>query len=265
MSRYATMFRDLGDDGAFIPFCVVGDPTPERSLANMLALIEGGADALELGIPFSDPVADGPTIQAADVRALEAGTTPQIALDVIAEVRAQSDLPIGLLMYANLVRDDFYARAKMAGVDSVLVADVPTVEARAFVDGAQAAGIEPVMIATPNASDEALAEIAALSRGYTYVVTRLGVTGSERTAGGGHETLDREAGVPRRAAQRVRVRDLDAGACAGGAPGGGGRGDQRLCCGENHRRTPRRHRGDQPSPHRVHAAYESCHGVIAFA
>jgi tryptophan synthase alpha chain len=194
VSRYAQMFERLDGQGAFIPFCVLGDPTPAASLGYLEAMARGGADALELGIPFSDPVADGPTIQAADVRALEAGTTPAIALDVIKQFRQTDDTtPIGLLVYANLVvargRDDFYRRAQAAGVDSILVADVPTVEATPFLESASAAGIEPVMIATPNASDEHLAAIASASRGYTYVVTRVGVTGTETEAGGGQDAL----------------------------------------------------------------------------
>jgi tryptophan synthase alpha chain len=187
MSRYARMFERLGGRGAFVPFCVLGDPHPDASGAILDALVRGGADALELGMPFSDPVADGPTIQAADVRALNAGTTPAKAFDAIAAFRARDDTtPIGLLVYANLLeargRDAFYARAKAAGVDSVLVADVPTVEAAPFAEAAARAGIEPVLIATSNSKGDDLRTIAALSRGYVYVVTRRGVTGAETEA-----------------------------------------------------------------------------------
>ena len=206
MSRYAAMFARLAaaGEGAFIPFCVLGDPTPETSAANIDALIAGGADALELGIPFSDPVADGPTIQAADVRALDAGTTATRALEIIADVRGHHpDIPIGLLVYANLVesrgRAAFYRQCHEAGVDSVLVADVPTVEASPFVADALAAGIEPVFIAAPNTPPEAIKTVAKLSRGYTYVVTRQGVTGAETEAGDGHSDLLQalaDAGAP---------------------------------------------------------------------
>jgi len=194
VSRYEQMFARLTGGGAFIPFCVLGDPTPRDSLGILEAMVRGGADALELGIPFSDPVADGPTIQAADVRALEAGTTPTKAFEVIAAFRERhADVPIGLLVYANLVespgRERFYQRAHDAGVDSVLVADVPTIEAAPFVEAASSAGIEPVLIATPNASPEQLARIAALSSGYTYVVSRAGVTGTHQDAGCSHGEL----------------------------------------------------------------------------
>ena len=189
MSRYEAMFARLRQRGAgaFVPFCVIGDPTPDESVTIIDALVRGGADALELGIPFSDPVADGPTIQAADVRALAAGTRPADVWAVIAKVRAaHPQIPIGLLVYANLVesrgRGEFYRSAAAAGVDSVLVADVPTIEVAPFAAVAEQAGIEPVLIATSTASDAALDAIAATSRGYTYVVSRRGVTGAEQGA-----------------------------------------------------------------------------------
>ncbi|HHH30837.1 MAG TPA: tryptophan synthase subunit alpha [Polyangiaceae bacterium] len=188
------MFARLGSDGAFIPFVVLGDPNPDASLDVVEALVRGGADALELGIPFSDPVADGPTIQAADLRALAAGTRPSHALSITRAIRERHpSLPMGLLVYANLVeapgRDRFYARAAEAGIDSVLVADVPTVESAPYAAAAHAVGIEPVLIATPNATDEALRVIAETSQGYTYVVSRVGVTGAEDEAGLDHTTL----------------------------------------------------------------------------
>jgi tryptophan synthase alpha chain len=196
MNRYAAMFERLSeaDEGAFVPFLVLGDPTPRESLEAIAAVVRGGADALELGIPFSDPVADGPTIQAADQRALAAGTRPRGALALVAEIRAAHPaLPIGLLVYANLVeapgRDAFYRRVAEAGVDSVLVADAPTLEAAAYVDSAMRHGIDPVLIATPNASEGALRLVARLCRGYTYVVSRAGVTGVERQAGLAHQRL----------------------------------------------------------------------------
>jgi len=196
MTRYAPMFDRLAREqaGAFVPFCVLGDPTVESSIEIIQTLAEAGADALELGIAFSDPVADGPTIQAADLRALGAGVRPADAWHIVTTIRkAWPALPIGLLVYANLVeargRDDFYQKAAAAGVDSVLIADVPTVEAEPFLAAAAQHGIDPVLIATPNASAEALAAIATMSRGYTYVVSRVGVTGEAIEAGGGHERL----------------------------------------------------------------------------
>ncbi len=185
-SRYENMFRRLGADGqiAFVPFTVLGDPNPESSLAVIRAMIAGGADALELGIPFSDPVADGPTIQAADVRALSSKVTAETAWQLVSQIRKHhAELPIGLLVYANLVvrrgLETFYGEAHEAGVDSVLVADVPTLEALPFCEAARAAGVDPVLIAPPNADENRIEIIARESRGYTYVITRRGVTGSD--------------------------------------------------------------------------------------
>jgi len=185
--RYATLFARLGaaDEGAFIPFLVLGDPTIERSVAALRGLIGAGADAVEVGLPFSDPVADGPVVQAAQVRALAAGATPARCWEAIAGIRAAHPaLPIGLLVYANLVvrpgLERFYGAAAGAGVDSVLVADVPLDEAAPFERAASAHGVAPVLIAPPNASQDRLAGIAARSRGYTYLTARRGVTGDDR-------------------------------------------------------------------------------------
>lgn len=186
MSRYEAMFARLeaAAEGAFIPFAMLGDPDAATSRLVLEALVAGGADALELGIPFSDPVADGPVIQAAAVRALESGMVLADSWALIREVRAaQPALPIGLLVYANLVAhrglEQFYAEAAEAGVDSVLVADLPVSEATPFQAAAQASGIQPVFIAPPNASPERLEAIARAGQGYTYVVTREGVTGTD--------------------------------------------------------------------------------------
>ena len=194
--RYAETFGKLRarGEGAFIPFAVLGDPDLETSLTLVRALVRAGADALELGIPFSDPVADGPTIQAADVRALAAGVDTAGALSLVRAVREEyPDLPVGLLVYANLVvargARTFYRAAAAAGVDSVLVADVPTVEAEPFVGDALAEGILPVLIATPTCSGAHLEAVARLSRGYTYVVTRTGVTGVDDAAQTDHRGL----------------------------------------------------------------------------
>ena len=187
MSRYDAMFSRLTAEGAgaFIPFAMLGDPAPAASYTVLASLIAGGADALELGLPFSDPVADGPVIQAAAVRALGAGATLESSWRTIREVRLNHpDLPIGILVYANLVShrslEQFYGEAGAAGVDSVLVADLPVSEAAPYCEAARNAGIAPVFIAPPNADAQRLAAIAAKGKGYTYVVTRRGVTGIDR-------------------------------------------------------------------------------------
>jgi len=185
-ARYERLFRSLADrgQGAFVPFGVLGDPDPATSLEIIRTFARSGADALELGIPFSDPVADGVAIQAADSRALSAGTRVADAWRIVATVREEfPELPIGLLVYANLVlhagASTFYARAAEAGVDSVLVADLPLIESAPVEAVAAEHGIAPVFIASPNASDDRLRSIAARSRGYVYVTTRPGVTGAE--------------------------------------------------------------------------------------
>ncbi|MEQ9886010.1 tryptophan synthase subunit alpha [Pectobacterium zantedeschiae] len=189
MERYQQLFTRLSEnkEGAFVPFVTLGDPSPEQSLKIIDTLIAAGADALELGVPFSDPLADGPTIQDANLRAFAAGVTPGQCFEMLATIRQKyPEIPIGLLMYANLVFsngiDEFYQRCAEVGVDSVLVADVPVVESAAFRTAALRHGIAPIFICPPNADDELLREIASYGRGYTYLVSRAGVTGAEKRA-----------------------------------------------------------------------------------
>ena len=185
MSRYAAMFDRLEGEGAFGAFLMLGDPDLETSATLMDAVIDGGADMIEVGIPFSDPVADGPVIQAAAQRALAAGVRVGDCLDLIAALRRRhSDVPIGILTYANIVvaRGGFIRGAAEAGADSLLIADVPTLEAEPFTREMEQAGIEPVLIAAANTPDAALQRIAKLSKAYTYCVSRVGITGTH--AGG---------------------------------------------------------------------------------
>lgn len=189
MTRYEQMFARLRESGqgAFVPFVMIGDPDAAASEGVIEALIAGGADALELGVPFSDPVADGPTIQRAHLRALASGGGFGPALEVVARVRERHpEIPIGLLVYGNVPFavgvEAFYARCAAAGVDSVLLPDVPVREGDAFSEAAQAAGVDAVYIAPPSASAQTLAGVAARSRGYVYAVSRVGVTGTERAS-----------------------------------------------------------------------------------
>lgn len=186
MNRYPAMFSALANraEGAFVPFLVLGDPDPDTSLALLRTLASSGADALELGLPFSDPVADGPVIQAAATRALDRGVRIDGAWDLVGAVRSEfPHLPIGLLVYANLVLHRgaaaFYRRAAAAGADSVLVADAPLAEGDRLAAAARSEGIAPVFIAPPNATETTLARIAAVSQGYVYVTSRPGVTGAD--------------------------------------------------------------------------------------
>lgn len=189
MERYHQLFKQLQEkkEGAFVPFVTLGDPSPALSLRIIDALVEGGADALELGIPFSDPLADGPTIQNATLRAFASGVTPAQCFEMLTAIRQKyPTLPIGLLMYANLVFspgiEAFYAKCAAVGVDSVLVADVPVEESTSFRTAALHHDVAPIFICPPNADDTLLREIASHGRGYTYLVSRAGVTGAESRA-----------------------------------------------------------------------------------
>ncbi len=203
MSRYAAMFERLAGrrEAAFGAFLMLGDPDLPTSAAQLDVLVAAGADMIEVGIPFSDPVADGPVIQAAAQRALAAGVRVADCFDLIAALRARhSAVPIGILTYANLVmaRGGFMAQAAQAGADSLLIADVPSLEAEPFVREAEQAGLEPVLIAAANTPQPALERIANLSKAYTYCVSRAGITGTH--AGGKFDAglIDRlrRAGAP---------------------------------------------------------------------
>ena len=185
-ARYAQLFERLKQEraGGFIPFTMLGDPNPADSLAIVRVLARAGADALELGLPFSDPIADGPVIQAAASRALAAGVKRRDCWNIVRQIRVEfPDLPIGLLVYANLVCHhdpaEFYREAAAAGVDSVLVADLPVAESGPIASAARAEGIAPVYIAPPNADAARLRAIAEAGEGYTYVTSREGVTGAD--------------------------------------------------------------------------------------
>lgn len=183
MSRYGAMFDRLRacGDAAFGGFLMLGDPDLATSARLLDALVEGGADMIEVGIPFSDPIADGPVIQAAAKRALDSGVRVTDCFQLIAGFRQRHpEVPIGLLTYANLVvgRAGFMRDAAEAGADSLLIADVPALEAERFTLEMEQAGLEPVLIAAPNTPGPTLRRIAALSAAYTYCVSRRGITGT---------------------------------------------------------------------------------------
>lgn len=183
MGQYQTLFAKL-NRAALIPFFVIGDPDEETSFELVKTAIDSGADVLELGIPFSDPVADGPTIQKADIRAMKAGMTPAKALAFIKRVSDYKPLPIGLLVYYNLIFqygvEAFFADFKAAGGTSVLVADLSIDDADEIAPAAQAAGLETVFMVTPNMADERIQKVAEKTTGFIYTVSLLGTTG-ERT------------------------------------------------------------------------------------
>lgn len=206
MSRYREMFQRLEqrNEGAFGAFLMLGDPDLPTSAGLLDTVVEAGADMVEVGIPFSDPVADGPVIQAAADRALRAGVRVDDCFSLIAGLRARHPaVPIGILTYANLLaargRERFMADAAAAGADSILVADVPSLEAEPYARAAKEAGLELVMIVAPNTPGRVVRRIAELSSGYTYCVARAGVTGTSERLALDHDRLFAElaeAGAP---------------------------------------------------------------------
>ncbi len=181
MKTYSQVFSEL-DGAALIPFFVIGDPDFETSLEIVRAAIDAGADILELGIPFSDPIADGPTIQKADIRSLSNGMTVKKALEFIKQIKVHRDIPIGLLMYYNLVyqygTEKFFADFHEAGVNSVLIADLSIDDADEITGPAKKAGLDTVFMVTPNTQDKRMKLIASQTTGFIYTVSVLGVTGS---------------------------------------------------------------------------------------
>jgi tryptophan synthase alpha chain len=182
MGRIETAFAEASlKKPAFIGFTIAGDPDKATCVRIARALIAGGTDILELGVPFSDPVADGPTIQKADERALAAGTTPDTVFEIVREIRKESQVPIVFLTYYNIVYrrgiERFYREAHEAGVDGILIADMPVEESERVCVVAARCGIDPVFLITQTTSDERIKEIAAKARGYLYLVAVLGVTG----------------------------------------------------------------------------------------
>jgi tryptophan synthase alpha chain len=189
MSRYSQMFDSLRarQEAALGAFVMLGDPDPLTSATVLDALVVGGADMIEVGIPFSDPIADGPVIQAAVNRALCAGVRTADCFGLIAGFRARHpEVPVGILAYANIVcargRRQFFAAAAEAGADSLLIADLPSLEAEPWTKEMREAQLDPVLIAAANTPPDKLSTIARLSSGYTYCVTRAGITGTHQAA-----------------------------------------------------------------------------------
>src|SRR3989338_7702363 len=188
MNIYKKTFNELkkNKQGALAAFTVIGDPDYKTSLEIVKKVIDSGADILELGLPFSDPIADGPTIQAADMRALESGMDTDKAFEFLKEIRKYNGkIPIGLLVYGNLILqrgiDVFYKDAAKSGVNSVLAADIPIEESDEYIKSAKQNNIDTVFIVSPLTSDERIKKIADKTTGFVYAVSRLGVTGARAT------------------------------------------------------------------------------------
>lgn len=185
MSRIQTVFKRLEASGrkALIPFITAGDPSPELTLPLMRALVEGGADIIELGVPFSDPMADGPTIQRASERALAAGMSLRKVLEIVRQFRSgDAATPVVLMGYANPVEamgiERFVKSAADAGVDGVLIVDYPPEECGAFAQAARGAGLDPIFLLAPTSTEQRFDDVAKAGSGYIYYVSLKGVTGS---------------------------------------------------------------------------------------
>lgn len=170
-----------------------GDPSPERTVEIVAALERGGADVIELGVPFSDPIADGPVIMRASERALAAGMTVEKVLEVAAAIRKTSNIPIVLFTYLNPVMrygfDKLAARAKEVGVDGFLLTDLSVEEAEGFVSAVQAVGLDTVFLVAPTSTDRRLELVAKYCSGFVYVVSRTGVTGEQAKVSASVEPL----------------------------------------------------------------------------
>jgi len=170
---------------ALIAYITAGDPTPDRTPALVAALERGGADLIELGVPFSDPIADGPVIQRGSDRALKAGTTVARVLEIAAKIRKHSEIPLLLFTYMNpVLRYGLDALARDAvsrGVDGCLLTDLSVEEAEPYVAAMRKAGLDTVFLAAPTSTERRLELVAKYSTGFVYLVSRTGVTGERST------------------------------------------------------------------------------------
>ncbi|MFP4162690.1 MAG: tryptophan synthase subunit alpha [Chitinispirillaceae bacterium] len=185
MNRYETAFSKVNsrDEKAFIPFAVAGDPEPDVFLDIAQAYVKGGADILEIGYPFSDPVADGPVNQRASQRAIKAGLTYSTFFSMIKKIRSRTDIPIGLLLYSNTISnlgyDEFCRRASKSGIDSLLVADMPPEESRELQKSMEKQGIGRVFIVSEFTPEARMQHICSHVDSFVYVVSRPGTTGTD--------------------------------------------------------------------------------------
>jgi len=183
MQRITQLFERLKSENraGLIAYITAGDPTPDRTPSLVLALERGGADLIELGVPFSDPIADGPVIQRGSERALLAGTTLSSVLDIARVIRRTSQIPMILFSYLNpLLRYGFEKLAKDAvdaGIDGCLITDLSVEEAAPYTDKLKAAGLATVFLAAPTSTERRLNLVAQYSSGFVYLVSRTGVTG----------------------------------------------------------------------------------------
>lgn len=185
MSRIQQVFKKAREEdrAAFIPYITAGDPSLKRTSEIIDALERAGADIIELGVPFSDPIADGPTNQHAADRALASGTTLKDVLDLVADLRSRSEIPVVLFTYANPVMqfglEAFGSAAAASGIDGVLFTDVPVEELPRFSPALTAAEIDPILLITPTSGKARIKTASKAGNGFLYLVSRTGVTGAQ--------------------------------------------------------------------------------------
>jgi tryptophan synthase alpha chain len=185
-TRIQSLFDRLKKEGraALVAYITAGDPSPDATPELVAALERGGADLIELGVPFSDPIADGPVIMAATERALKAGTNMAKVLEIARAIRAKSEIPLLLFTYLNPALryglDKLSRDAKAAGIDGCLLTDLSVEEAESYVDVMRAAGLDTVFLAAPTSTERRLKLVAQYSTGFIYLVSRTGVTGERQ-------------------------------------------------------------------------------------
>lgn len=184
MTRISETFIELKEknEGALIAYLTVGDPRPKKTPRLTGALIEAGADVIELGIPFSDPIADGPTIQNAVSRSLASGTRPLDALDIARGIHERYDTPLVLMTYFNpifrLGLSKFVNLARKSGISGIIVPDLPVEESQQYKKECVAGGVDTIFLASPSTDSERLKQILAQTSGYLYLISLYGVTGT---------------------------------------------------------------------------------------
>lgn len=182
MNTIGGTFASLKGDGALVAYVMGGDPDLQTSMSVIESVIEGGADIVEVGIPFSDPIADGKSIQDAAVRSLAAGTTPSDVLGMVSELKRRHKVPIAIMTYYNILFSPglktFLDRARTAGVDGVIIPDLPLDETGDYSEVAKREGLDTILLAAPTTSPARMNSLVEHSSGFLYLVSLLGVTGA---------------------------------------------------------------------------------------
>jgi tryptophan synthase alpha chain len=196
MNRIEKKFRQLKKEGkkAFIPYIMAGDPSLEETKSLFTLLEDCGADIIELGVPFSDPLADGPVIQRASERALSRGVTLRDVIAVVKDIRAFSDVPIALMTYYNPVfkygEEDFLADAASYGVDGLIIPDLPPDEAGNIIRKSKEFGLSVIFLLAPTSTPERVKKVVKTSSGFIYYVSITGITGARLMLGGMKESIE---------------------------------------------------------------------------